>query len=237
MADYDSVPPAMFDSGVLYDSMTPPVRKKHIMAQVVLNISRLAIADLLQQAGYITTSMTGNLNFKTPSPTLTDITARITKLTSANNTYELTLLSAKENMTLRDDAAQDLIDGLTALAGYVQTTSDGDPAIIQSAGMSIRAARTPATLPEAVTGLAVAPSEAAGELHLAWDAMPNAASFEVQTSPDPVTATSWANHPSVTRSKTSVSTFTSGAKVYTRVRAVNPAGTGAWSTEVAKIVP
>lgn len=103
--------------------------------------------------------------------------------------------------------------------------------------MSIRAARTPATLPEAVTNLSVAPSEAAGELYLAWDPMPNAASFEVQTSPDPVTATSWANQPSVTKSKTAVSNFTSGAKIYTRVRAVNPAGTGAWSSEVGKIVP
>jgi hypothetical protein len=236
MAKYDT-PSLTYDSGVAYDSVNPPGRKKKIMAQVVLNISRLNLADLLQQAGNITTSMTDNVNFKTPSPTLLDITGRITKLTSANNTYELTLLSAKENMTLRDDAAQDLIDGLTALAGYVQTTSAGDPAIIQSAGMSIRAARTPATQPEAVTGLAVAPSDAAGELHLAWDAMPNAASFEVQTSADPATATSWTSHPSVTKSKTSVSAFTSGAKVYSRVRAVNPAGTGAWSNEVAKIVP
>jgi hypothetical protein len=71
---------------------------------------------------------------------------------------------------------------------------------------------------------------------LGWDPMPNAASFEVQTTPDPVTGT-WTNHPSVTKSKTSVSSFTSGAKVYSRVRAVNPAGTGAWSSEVAKIAP
>jgi len=235
MAEYDT-PSLTYDSGVLYDSVNPPGRKKKIMAQVILNISRLNIADLLQQAGNITTSMTGNANFKTPNPTLLDITGRITKLNSANNTYELTLLSARESLTLRDDAAQDLIDGLTALGGYVQTTSDGDPAIIQSAGMSIRAARTPATQPEAVTGLAVAPSNAAGELHLAWDAMPNAASFEVQTTADPVAGT-WTNHPSVTKSKTSVSSFTSGAKVYSRVRAVNPAGTGAWSNEVPKIVP
>ena len=235
MADYDT-PSLTYDSGVLYDSVNPPGRKKKIMAQVVLNISKLAIGDLLQQANNINTSMTGNPNFKTPNPPLTDITARITALTNANNTYEMTLVTAKENMTLRDNAAQDLVDGLTALAGYVQTTSDGDPAIIQGAGMSIRAARTPATVPAAVTSLAVAPSDAAGELHLAWDAMPNAASFEVQTTPDPVTGT-WTSHPSVTKSKTSVSSFTSGAKVYSRVRAVNPAGTGAWSSEVAKIVP
>jgi hypothetical protein len=207
------------------------------MAIVVLNLSRLTIAELLQEANNIKSSMTDNPAFTTPNPTLTEITARITALTDANNTYELNLVVAKENLTLRDDAAQALIDGLTALAGYVQTTSDGDPAIIQSAGMSIRAARTPATLPDAVTGLSVAPSESAGELLLAWDPMPNAASFEVQTSPEPATSTSWVNRPSVTKSKTSVNSFTSGAKIWSRVRAVNPAGTGAWSSEISKIVP
>jgi hypothetical protein len=207
------------------------------MAIVVLNLSRLTIAELLQEANNIKSSMTDNPAFTTPNPTLTEITARITALTDANNTYELNLVVAKENLTLRDDAAQALIDGLTALAGYVQTTSDGDPAIIQSAGMSIRATRTPATLPEAVTNLSVAPSQSAGELLLAWDPMPTAASFEVQTSPEPATSTSWVNRPSVTKSKTSVNSFTSGAKIWSRVRAVNPAGTGAWSSEVAKIVP
>jgi hypothetical protein len=60
MADYDSVPLETFDSGLLYDTTTPPAgRKKKIMAQVILNISKLGIADLLQQAVNITTSMTG----------------------------------------------------------------------------------------------------------------------------------------------------------------------------------
>jgi hypothetical protein len=236
MADYDT-PSLMYDSGVLYDSLNPPSRRRKIMAQVILNISGLTIAGLLQEANNINTSMTGNPAFTTPNPTLVEIMARITALTDANNTYELNLVVAKENLTLRDDAAQALIDGLTALAGYVQTTSDGDPAIIQSAGMSIRAARTPATLPDAVTNLSVAPSQSAGELLLAWDPMPNAASFEVQTSPEPVTTSSWVNRPSVTKSKTSVNSFTSGAKIWSRVRAVNPAGTGAWSSEIAKIVP
>jgi hypothetical protein len=103
--------------------------------------------------------------------------------------------------------------------------------------MNVRAARTPATLPEAVTNLSVAPSEAAGELHLAWDPMSSAASFEVQSSADPVTASSWVNQASVTKSKTSTSGFNSGAKIWSRVRAVNPAGTGAWSSEVAKVAP
>ena len=236
MANYDAQPPVLFDSGLTYDSVNPPKRRNKVMAQVIVNVSGLTIADLIQQATNVNTAMTGNPNFKTPNPTLTDITARITKLAGANNAYEINLVSAKESLTLRDDAAQDLIAGLTALAAYVQTTSDGDPAIIQSAGMSIRAARTPATLPDTVTSLSVTPSDSAGELDLAWDPMPNAAAFEVQTTPDPVAGT-WTSHPGVTKSKTSASGLTSGSKTTTRVRAVNAAGVGSWSNEVVKIVP
>ena len=206
------------------------------MAQVILNISGLSISALLQQGRNIVAAMTGNPKFTTPKPELTDITARITALATANDTYESNLVTAKENLTLRDDAAKDLIDGLIALGGYVQTTSDGDPAVIQSAGMSIRATRVPATLPGAVTSLSVSPSDASGGLLLSWDPMPEAASFEIQTCADPVTG-NWVNQPGVTKSKTAVNGFTSGSKVHTRVRAVNPAGTGAWSSEIAKIVP
>jgi hypothetical protein len=60
--------------------------------------------------------------------------------------------------------------------------------------------------------------------------------FEVQTSADPVSGT-WTNHPGVTKSKTSISGLMSGSKTITRVRAINAAGTGAWSNEVGKIVP
>lgn len=236
MANYDEQPPVYFDSGLTYDSVNPPKRRIKIMALVVLNISKLSISALLQQGRNIVAAMTGNINFKTPDPALTDITSRITALATTNDAYESNLVTAKENLTLRDNAAQDLIAGLTALAGYVQTASDGDPAIIQSAGMSIRAARTPSAVPEAVANLSVSPSDASGELLLSWDPMPEAASFEIQTSADPTTG-NWVNQPSVTKSKTAVNGFTSGSKIHSRVRAVNPAGTGAWSSEIGKIVP
>jgi hypothetical protein len=206
------------------------------MAIVSLNISQLNIARLLQQANNTLTAMTGNPDFPTPSPSLADIGALIGLLSGANNEYELLLVAEKEKLTLRNDAAQAVVDGLTALGGYVQTASRGDPAKIQSAGLNVRAARIPATVPEVVAGLAVAPGDEAGTLDLSWGAMPAAVLFEVQTSVDPVSGI-WTNHPSVTKSSTSVSGFSSGAKIYSRVRAINAAGTGAWSNEVGKIVP
>ena len=206
------------------------------MAIVSLNISQLNIARLLQQAVNIQTAMTANPDFQTPSPSLADIGALIAQLANSNNDYELLLVAVKEKLTLRNDAAQALVDGLTSLGGYVQTASGGNAAKILGAGMNVRAARIPAAVPGAVAGLSVAPGDSAGSLDLSWGAMSAAVSFEVQTSADPVSGT-WTNHPAVTKSRTSVSGLSSGAKTWSRVRAMNAAGTGAWSNEVRKIVP
>ncbi len=85
--------------------------------------------------------------------------------------------------------------------------------------------------------LSITAGDNAGELDLQWDPVAGAKTYEVQISPDPVTATSWVSQPSVTRSKTVILGLTSGARMWARVRAVNAAGQGAWSDVATKIVP
>jgi hypothetical protein len=53
-----------------------------------------------------------------------------------------------------------------------------------------------------------------------------AKSYEVQLSPDPMTATSFASQAPVTKSKAVATALTSGARMWARVRAVASAGTG-----------
>jgi hypothetical protein len=236
MANYDA-PGLTYDSGVLYDAPDLPQPPRKRMAQISLGLARLSVADLLQVANNIKTAMTGNTNFTTPNPALTAIGTLITNLTGANNTYQASLNAAKENLTLRDDAMAALVAGLNSLAAYVQNVSGGDAAKIQSAGMSVKGARTPATMPDTVASLSIPVGDNAGELDLQWDPANGAKTYDVQISPDPITATSWVAQPSVTKSKTVVLGLTSGAKVWARVRAVGPGGTGAWSEVATKIVP
>ena len=236
MANYDTTG-LTYDSGVLYDAQNLPPTRRKTMAQISLNISKLSIADLLQTANNIKTAMTGNATFATPNPTLTAIGTLITNLTNANNTYQTSVNTTKQNLTLRDDAAEALIAGLNALVGYVQSIAGGDAAKIQSAGMAVKSARTPATVPDMVANLSITAGDNAGELDLQWDPANGAKTYEIQTSPDPVTATSWVSQPSVTKSKTVVLGLTSGARMWARVRAVNAAGQGAYSDMATKIVP
>jgi hypothetical protein len=236
MANYDTSG-LTYDSGVLYDAVVPPVTIKKRMSQVSLNLSQLNIAALLQKANNIKTAMTGNANFTTPNPTVTEIGTLITNATTANNTYETSLLTAKENLTLRDNAVDALVAGLNALAGYVQSQSGGDAAKIQSAGMEVKGARTPATIPDQVMNLSVTPGDNAGDLDLQWDPTSGATRYEIQTCADSNFTTGVVNQPSVSCSKTSIGGQTSGSRLWVRVRAGNAAGLGAWSDVATKIVP
>ena len=236
MANYDTAG-LTYDSGVFYDDVFPPQPRKNRMSQISLNLSKLNTAGLLQAANNIKTAMTGNANFTTPNPTLTAIGTLITGLTTANNTYESSVITAGQNLTLRDDAAQALINGLVALQGYVQSVTGGDAAKIQSAGMGVKSARGSSTTPDMVSNLSITSGDNAGELDLQWDTVAGTRTYEVQISPDPMTATSFTSQPSVTKSKAIITGLTSGTRAWVRVRAVNAAGQGAWSDVGTKIAP
>jgi hypothetical protein len=127
--------------------------------------------------------------------------------------------------------------GTSLLAAYVENTAAGDPVKIQSAGMGVRSAASPAGIPDQVTNLSITAGDSNGELDLQWDRVAAAKSYEVQLSPDPMTSNSFVAEPSVTKSKTAIMGLTSGQKMWARVRAIGSAGSGAWSDPATKTVP
>ena len=236
MANYDT-PGLTYDNGVLYDAvpLPQPIRRK--MAKVKLNLDRLSITDLIQRANDIKTAMTANANFTTPVPTLTSVGTAITAMTTANNTSESGVLTQKPNITNRDNAVITLTALLTQLGGYVEAASGGDESKIESAGMGVRAPKTPPGVPAPVSNLSLTAGDNAGELDAQWDPVSGAKTYDVQTSPDPITGTSWTAVPSVTKSKVVLLGLPSGTRVNVRVRAVGAGGIGAWSNPAIKMVP
>ncbi len=207
------------------------------MAKVKFSLSGVPDGDTIQTCSNLKTALTGNANFTTPVPALTTfgtaITAAQTALTASDNAA-----AASKQATANKDAA---IAALTALANqlvnYVDLTANGDETKILSAGLSVRAARTPQTIPNQVMNLSLTTSDNAGALDVHWDSLSGAKSFEVQTSPDPFTTTSWVTADTLTNSQTTLTGFTSGSKLWVRVRAINSAGKGAWSDPATRIVP
>ena len=235
---YYDAPSLTYDSGALYDDVTaPPPTKRKNMAKVKFTLNGVPDADAIQTCNNIKTALTGNASFATPTPTLTvfgtAITTAQTKLTAADNAAQ-----SSKQATADKDAAMDALKALaTQLAGYVDMTAAGDESKILSAGLDVRSTKTPQSVPNQVANLSVTAGDNDGSLDAHWDPLGNAKSYEVQTSADPFTSTSFVTRDTVTKSSTTIDGLTSGSRMWVRVRAINSAGKGAWSDPAVKVVP
>jgi len=96
----------------------------------------------------------------------------------------------------------------------------------------------PIGTPTQVLNLVLTEGDFEGTLDAAWDRVRGASSFEIQTSVDPITPTSWAFKQSASKSSATISGLTSGAKLWVRVRAIGAGNTpGPWSDPATKVVP
>ena len=240
MASYDT-PGLMYDSGVLYDDIalpTTPRRMQKIKVKLALNSK--SDSDLLTFAQQHQTVMTGNANFTTPLPAAAAVATAVTAYSTALANFNTAQAAAKLATTNKDTARTVLENILTQRGNYVEltATSAADPtAVIESAGFSVRSAKTPPVMPAPVANLSITAGDNAGELDLPWDSVNGSTHYTVQPSPDPITASSWVAQPDVTKSKAVILGLTSGAKMWVRVRAVGAGGIGAWSDVATKIVP
>lgn len=240
MADYDS-PTSTYDSGLTYDAAPlPPPPRRMQKVKVKLDLRSKTDNDLLPFAQAHEAAMAGNANFATPLPAVTDFTPVRAAYAAALGAFNTAQAAARLATTNKDTARAALESALTQRGGYVEITAAGaaDPAaVVESAGFAVRSAKTPAGIPVPVGNLSLTAGDNAGELDLQWDPVDAATHYNVQTSPDPITATSWVTQPDATKSKAVILGLPSGAKMWARVRAVNGAGQGAWSDVATKIVP
>ena len=209
------------------------------MAKVKLNLRSLSPTEKTAKARQIISSLTGNPDFTTPHPPLTQITAAADALDSAFSdvqTAKQTVLT--KNSVLRETS--DTLDGqLRQLAAYIESISGDDESKILSAGVGVKnvvtsSIGTPLTAP---TGLSAAEGDHDGEIDLNWDKVKNAKSYVIERSVDPPTATSWNYETVSSKSSTTIVGLTSGTRYWFRVAAVLAAGQTGWSDPSTKIAP
>lgn len=206
--------------------------------QIKLDLQGKTVPQKIQFLRDLVTQMTGNANYPTPSPALTVITAKANALEAALGTQAAAQQAAKTATTNLETKEGEADAAVNSLSNYVWETSGGDEAKIQSAGMSLRAPKTPTTSLPAPQGLAVTAGDNEGELDAVWDPVPKSKGYEVQTSPDPVTGTSWAFAETSSASKTTLTGLPSGSKIWVRVRALGPKKIKSpWSDPAVKRVP
>jgi hypothetical protein len=124
MANYDT-PGLLYDSGALYDAVSPPQPRKKSMSKVKLDLKSLNPDAIVALANTIKTAMTGNANFGTPNPTMVLLGTDITNATTKINAYNSALTASQTAMADRDAALATLRQSLSQLAAYVENISGG----------------------------------------------------------------------------------------------------------------
>ena len=206
------------------------------MTKVKQELRKKNTSELVDYSNNVVTNMTGNENFATPNPSLADVTAAATSVTTANNDVETLKAQLQNKQVILDQKIETLVSLMTSLGTYVDNISDGNEAIITSAGMDVVKDRTSATLPSKVTSLIASVSDNAGEISLKWDKDSMAKSYIIEIAED-ATTLSWQTNMVSTKIRATIKDLTSAVKYHIRVAAVGSVGQGSWSDTVSKVVP
>jgi hypothetical protein len=235
---YDD-PAVYYDSpGVYYDGFLPPIPKKGKMPEIVLNLSRMPVEDVLQFATTLHTGMVAQAaTFTTPNPTAVAFQTLLTDATTANNAYEAAKAALASLLSTRDAKMDALKAGIKQWSFYTQNTSN-DPTKWQAVGFGLKGPSVPVGPLGQVLNLVITAGDNDGTLDAAWDPLKGANSYEVQTSVDPVSPTSWQPKLTAGKSSATINGLTSGARIWVRVRGVGANNSlGVWSDPAVKTVP
>ena len=205
------------------------------MVIIKIGVSGLSDGGLMTKAGVIEMGMTGNPNFPTPNPPLSD-------LTNAKNAFAVAITAAAKGGTelTADKNAKRLVlmDVIRNLSYYVQETSGGDEQIILSSGFEVRKTPEPiGHLPEP-QNLSAKVAGIPGMIDLNWRAIYGAGSYVIEiNSGDPNDPNGWSIVTSVKKSKATISGLTTGTVYWFRVYGVGAAGNGDMSDPAKSVAP
>ena len=199
---------------------------------VVLGLTRLPIPQEIELSRFVVTSMTGNANFTTPSPTLATITANANALETA---YVAAQGGGKDEHAVMYAKKLLLELSLKALAGYVESIANANPvnaeSIILSAGMQVKKRPSPRA-----NGFRLSLTGKPGEVLLKTD-FDDRATFTWQTTFTPLAEDSWQTIHVGTQAKYLATGLTRGMLYFFRVAKVDKDGQQPWSGVAYTYVP
>ena len=155
----------------------------------------------------------------------------------------LKLIAAKEveltNLRIqRDQLIDAAMSDYSTLGSCVEAESGGDPAVITKNGYDVAGSGTPSATPHVTQpmNLVLTHGDHDSAVDVAWHRDKQARSTEVQTSPDPMTATSWVPNQIATKSSCTIENQVPATKLWVRARSIRKDGPGLWSEPAFIIV-
>jgi hypothetical protein len=198
------------------------------MSKVALNWDRLKISDRLILAQNVHQNITANAGtFATPDVAMATF---LTGIDAFSLAQQAMIDGGRSKTIARDQAMDKVYADLQKLANYVQNLSDGDPAIIVLAGMTIKRQGPPQyDLIVPPTELRAVNRKNSGELTLYWKRVAYAKNYVVESCIDAITEDGWKLVDYSTRSRFIAKNLQPGRKLWFRVKATSPAGSSSWS--------
>ncbi len=182
-------------------------------------------ADLVGKSEHIEADMTGNANFPTPSPKVSDLTAARTSLVAAISEAEG---GAHAAIATKNAAAKTLAQLLTKMARYVNSVAAGDVAKAVSSGFELAKRPEPIDHLEAPTKFEGRTAAIAGQVDLRWKSVYGARMYFVYMLENGV----WKNIGMVSKARFTAAGLTTDKQYSFRVAAVGRIGEGPVSQEV-----
>jgi len=220
-------------------SLNPPILRR-AMKIIKMPVSGLNPDDLNTAATNLLTKLAENVaDF--PAPPVTDLTTH-----QGNLETQLGELATLEGQVtakrLQIDSTCTVVRADMNNLGEWGEGVTQDPIKLAKVFV-LRSAPTPSGPTPRAVNLKLSIGDAAGQVDGDWDSLyrQGVKSYEVQTVINPLNndpnSGSWAQQPTVTKSKCTLAGFASGARIWVRVRAIGPNGLGEWSDPATIIVP
>ncbi|WP_437917996.1 fibronectin type III domain-containing protein [Sphingobacterium sp. LRF_L2] len=205
--------------------------------KVVTNYGKLNHDELAVLAGKIVTAMTDNANFTTPNPTVAELTAltedyRLKQETSIRGGSVL-------DKRLKRESRDNLLNGLTVLAHYVNTTANGNLAALTSSALILAKQPGSKNEPIVVARIMLKDGPLSGQMRVDFTSQKDIWDYEYELGQvlDDSGIVTWEDSFLTTSSRGNiVSSLVPARRYHVRVRARNSKGTGDWSESASMIV-
>ena len=210
-----------------------PVKQK---AKIKLDLRGKADAQLAPFCQAIITAMEDNPNFPDPVPPSPIFNGTVENYATKLQRHLLAKAAALQAKNEKDIARALVEKQVNTRADYVQTRSGGDAAIILSAGMPLRATRSPIGDLPPPQNLRIELNGTAGLMILTWNRVPKSLSYVIQWSEAATAERNWISLKTTTDRKLLLTETVLGMTYAFRVATIGGAsGQSQWSPEVLRM--
>ena len=206
------------------------------MATITTNTSRLPVLNKCERGASIVAKSTDNPLVPGNAAQLAIFSTTQDALVAANAEVEAVRSTLAQVLASRDVAEQKWDGEVAQLAVLTQAVTNGDPVAMLSAGFGVRGQNTPPQPLPAPENVTAGTNGSPGITKVRWRGLAGAVSYLVESSPDPITGTSWRQVATPTKASCEVDGAEPGKPCWFRVAGVNPLGVGPWSAPALRAV-